>query len=584
MAMRKHRMLAVLMAAVFMLASLQGITVQADTIGKEALACRELGILTGTDKSGVTAEYLSTIPTRLQAYIISLRLKGLYGEAGNFKLDNNFSDASLAPWAKNYLSYAKNTPELGWTGYSDGRFGVNEKINAQAFYKILLEALDYKQNIDFIYARTLEFAGKVGLVENVAEIAAIKDFTINDIAKGIYRALNTNVAGTDKRLIDFLADKGIFSAEKIEAAGLNSLIQITPMIDKRYGIAWAPVNETFKKLGCFVYENDKTNMAYEIKKGQARLRFTEGFTTAYINNTRVTLEKSIIKDDNGKYYVPVSFIIASAEELGYKAEYTRTANILKLQKAPEIKAAQGEIVLTRGDKRSIKVEKKYSEIEREDITSKCTFTALSNGGIVQVGSTTGEITGRNLGSAEIVISYGGKEVDRVTAHVVAVVPKYYSEAFYEQVFDTAFRLNKPDYMDGFGAVWNKKTGVVAEIHVSDYIDTGSSLKLKNYSSAGSGVTVDLTKLLEDRAIKGKTITLKIYAKGIRDGSKLYAMANIKIGGIVNKKENSTVLEDIWKGIELFKLDIPANAQKLTLEIAPGLNEEIMIDAFTMTSN
>ena len=154
--MMKHKLLAFLMAAVLMLTSLPGITVQAeDTIGREAKACSELGILLGSDKSGVTAQYLSNIPTRLQAYVIALRLKGLYAEAGKFVSSKNFLDASAAGWAKNYLAYAKNYPELGWTGYSDGRFGVNDNINAQAFYKVLLETLGYKQNVDFTYAKTL---------------------------------------------------------------------------------------------------------------------------------------------------------------------------------------------------------------------------------------------------------------------------------------------------------------------------------------------------------------------------------------------------------------------------------------------
>lgn len=200
--MRKHSLLAVLMAAIFMVASLPGIAAQADdTIGKEAKACRELGILIGSDKIGVTAEYLSQAPTRLTAYIIALRLKGMYEEAGKFTSGTNFTDALAAGWAKNYLAYAKNTPELGWTGYPDGRLGVNDKISGQAFYKVLLETLGYKQNIDFTYAQTLDFAAKIGLIDDAGEIAAIKSFTTNDIAKGIYWALNTNVAGTEKNLL-----------------------------------------------------------------------------------------------------------------------------------------------------------------------------------------------------------------------------------------------------------------------------------------------------------------------------------------------------------------------------------------------
>jgi len=583
--MMKHRLLAVLMAAIILMASLSGITVQAeDTIDKEAMICKELGILIGSDKSGVTAQYLANIPTRLQAYIIALRLKGLYDEAGKFESIKNFSDASAAGWAKNYLAYAKNHPELGWGGYSDGRFGVNDKINAQAFYKVLLETLGYKQDVDFTYARTLEFADKIGLVDNAQEIAAIKSFTINDIAKGIYGALNTNVAGADKKLVSFLEDKGIFRSKSVEAAGFNAFLRITPVVDHKYGIAWVPVNDTFKKMGYFIYENNKTNMAYEIVKGSIRVRFTEGFTTAYVNDTKITLEQSIMKSEDGVYLIPVSFIVAIAQELGYSAEYTKGKNTLNLRKLPEIQVSQKEIVMTSGDKRYIKVEKIFSEIEREVITNRCNFAAASNDGIVRVGSTTGEVTAGNVGSAEIIVSFEGKEVDRVTAHVVAVVPKYYPTAFYEQVFESSFRLDKPNYADGFGTVWNKDPGVIVKNVEDDGVDTGSSLNILNYSSMESGVTVDLTKLLENRAIKGKTISLRIYAKAASGGPKLYAVSSVWTGSAVIKKENSVTLDDRWKSIDLMKIDVPQNAKKMTLCIAAGRNEEIRIDAFTMTSN
>jgi hypothetical protein len=584
MTMMKHRLLAVIMAAVLMLASLPGITVQADTIGKEAQACKNLGILLGADKSGVTTQYLSAIPTRLQAYIIALRLKGLYEEAGKFTSGNNFVDASGAAWAKNYLAYAKNSPELGWTGYPDGRFGVNDKINGQAFYKVMLETLGYKQNVDFTYAQTLDFADKIGLLDDAAEMKAIKSFTINDIAKGIYGALNTNLADSDKKLVDFLVDKGIFESEKVEASGFNSLIQIAARTDLEYGVPMVPVNAAYTKMGCYIIEINKTNMTYDIRKDASRVQMTEGITNAYINNTKIIMEKPVAKDGTGIYYVPVSFVLECAEKFGYDAEYFKTKKILKLQKSADIKADQSEIVIAKGTNKSIKVEKIYSDIEREVITSLCTFSAVSNDGIVQVGSTSGEVIGKNLGSAEIIISYLGKEVDRVTAYVVDVVPKYYPAAFYEQVFDTAFNLDKPNFTDGFGVVWNKKPGVVVENIEDDSIDTRSSLKILNYSAFESGVTVNLTKLLENRAIKGKSSTLKIYARGINEGSKLYVKANIRSSFASIDKENIVDLDNKWKNIELLKIDIPEDALGLTLDIAAGQNEEIRIDAFTMTLN
>lgn len=580
--MRKYRLLAVIMAAIFMVATLPMIPVQADTIGKEAQACKELGILLGADKSGVTTQYLAAIPTRLQAYIIALRLKGLYSEAGSFTSSNNFRDASLAGWAKNYLAYAKNTPELGWTGYPDGSFGVNDKISGQAFYKVMLETLGYKQNIDFSYARTLEFADKIGLVEDAAEITAIKSFTTNDIAKGIYGALNTNVAGTDKKLVDVLEEKGIFESEKVEAAGFNSLIQISVNMNLEYGIPMIPIKDTYTKMGCYILENDNTNMSYEIKKDSAKVRFTEGYTTAFINNTKVEMERPVMKNKAGVYYVPASFIVASAKTLGYDAEYISSKNILKLQASAVIKAAESEIVLLKGTKKAIKVEKRYSDIDVQDVTSQCTFTAASTGGIVMMGSNSGEVIGNNLGTDKVVVKYMGKEVDRVTAYVVDVVPTHYPLSYYEQVFDTFFRIDKTSCTDAYGAVWNKKSGILATTNENDGKDTGSSLNIKSYSPSEEGVTVDLTKLLENRAIKGKTSVLKIYAKAIAEGSELYVKANIRSSYASINKENTIALGSTWKGVELLKINIPEDTQELTLEIATGQNGEIRVDGFTMT--
>lgn len=577
----KQKLLAVLMAAVLMLAPFQGIAVQADSIGVEAKACESLGILLGDGANGVTTEYLNTIPTRLQAYIIALKLKGLYNEAGKYTSSNNFKDATEAAWAKNYLAYAKNTPELGWTGYPDGRFGVNDKINGQAFYKVLLEILGYKQNVDFTYAETMTFAQKIGLVGNAGEITTEKTFTTNDIAKGVFRALSTKVAGKDLRLVDELVDKGIFKAEIVEASGLNSNMQIN--VHAENNIGWVPLKGTYEKMGGYVLRTSKNGTYYEIKKGAVMLKINEGVTAAFVNSTKVTLEKPIIKGELGDHYVPVSFILATAKDFGYEAEYLKAGNILELREMASIESSERELVVLQGSKKAIKVEKKYSGT-KENVTNQCTFTVASGNSIVQIGSTAGEVTGKSLGSAEIIISFGGKEVDRVTVHVVDVMPKYYPASSYEQVFESSFSLDKPNYTDGYGVVWNKMPGAMASISAGDGMDTDSSLNIKNYSEDGFGVTVDLSKLLENRAIKGKTCTLKLYARGIAENSTLFVKASSKSKYELVTKDNEINLDSKWKSIELVKIDIPQDAAEFVLNIATGKNEEIRIDSFTITAN
>ncbi len=218
--MKKRKMLAVLMAAVIVIASLPGLDVYA-AIGKEAQACKDLEILIGADASGVTSQYLSTTPTRIQAFIIVLRLKGLYGEATGYEGERNFKDAETLGWARSYMAYAKDNPDLGWNGYPDGTFAPSKKIDGQAFYKVMLETLGYRQDVDFTYAETLEFAEEIGLIEDAGDIGEIDSFTVNDIAIGIYNALNTKPADSDKKLISVMAEENIISSDKAVAAGFT---------------------------------------------------------------------------------------------------------------------------------------------------------------------------------------------------------------------------------------------------------------------------------------------------------------------------------------------------------------------------
>ena len=77
----------------------------------------EIGMLLG-DENGVTAEYLSKTPTRLQSAIIFLRLNGLEEEAINYKGYENFKDADSINWeeGRNIMAYLKNNSQLGWIG------------------------------------------------------------------------------------------------------------------------------------------------------------------------------------------------------------------------------------------------------------------------------------------------------------------------------------------------------------------------------------------------------------------------------------------------------------------------------------
>lgn len=217
--MLRKKVLAIAMVIAIAFTSIPLIGVSADSISKEAAACKELGILIGADSGGVTSAYLSTTPTRIQAFIIFLRLKGLYNDASVYVGENNFKDAASTGWASAYMAYAKSKPDLGWRGRPDGTFAPGEKIDVQAFYKVMLETLGYKQDVDFKYADTLKFAQQIKLITNASQTAQIKNFTVNEVAKAIYNTLNTKPVNSSKKLIDVLVDSNVITAEKAVAAG-----------------------------------------------------------------------------------------------------------------------------------------------------------------------------------------------------------------------------------------------------------------------------------------------------------------------------------------------------------------------------
>ncbi|MCT4544945.1 MAG: Ig-like domain-containing protein, partial [Vallitalea sp.] len=175
-----------------------------------------LNMLRG-EGEGVTPKYLAKKTTRIQAAVMFLRLKGLEEEAICFTGEDNFSDVNDLEWTvgKNILAYLKAHPELGWVG-TGTRFAPNEIISAQAYYKVMLEALGYRQGKDFEWNNTLTFAASKGLYL----ASHVQTFTNNDIATVTVEALKAeNSSGV--RLIDALIEEGIIDKDLADVLGFG---------------------------------------------------------------------------------------------------------------------------------------------------------------------------------------------------------------------------------------------------------------------------------------------------------------------------------------------------------------------------
>lgn len=191
----------------------------------EAEICEILGILKG-DGKGLTEEYLSKSTTRLQAIILTLRLAGNNYEkiALEYKGNDNFTDADVVSWddGRNILAYIKDNPQFGWRGNTDGTFNPDGKITAQMLYKVLLEALGYKQDYgeggDFKWSEVMDFAFNVGLWD----LMGLEELNNADMAVGIVETLQLPIKDSDKTLLEKLVDDGSIEESKAIATGLLS--------------------------------------------------------------------------------------------------------------------------------------------------------------------------------------------------------------------------------------------------------------------------------------------------------------------------------------------------------------------------
>jgi len=211
-----------LLAVIVTVCVLATMTVPAFAAASDAEICEALDILRG-DGAGVTDTYLAKGTERYQAAILYLRLIGKEDEAIAFTGEENFDDADLIyAGGQRILAYLKANPDLGWTGVGGNKFEPTNPASAQMIYKVLLEALGYKQDEDFEWAETLDFAAEKGL----SAIADVAELTNADVATALVEGLKAKVKDSDKTLAQKLIEKGIIDQAAAIEAGLVSAVPV----------------------------------------------------------------------------------------------------------------------------------------------------------------------------------------------------------------------------------------------------------------------------------------------------------------------------------------------------------------------
>lgn len=158
--------------------------------------------------------------------------------------------------------------------------------------------------------------------------------------------------------------------------------------------------------------------------------------------------------------------------------------------------------------------------------------------------------------------------------------KYYEYAVYEQVFETDFRISRSGHIDRFNTEWGKDN-VEAVIMDKDFIDAQSAIYIKNTSDKDAGIWADLSELINDKNLKGRTIGIKFWARKITADAKMIVNIRTKAGKVYKAIPRKYDLEYKWKkfGVDVL---IPENGDGLTISFATQAGEEVKIDGFTIT--
>ena len=174
----------------------------------------------GLDEKGKPVFDLDSKASRQEATTLLVTLIGKAEEAKTTPVNIPFTD--VADWAKPYVSYAYNNGIVA--GMSNDVFGADEEIKKDQFMTMVLCALGYEANTDFLWHQSQYLAKDILLIDEIKN----EEYTREDIVLLSHRALYTKMKDSDKTLAEYL---GI----DLDSCTYETSEELIAVIKARYG-------------------------------------------------------------------------------------------------------------------------------------------------------------------------------------------------------------------------------------------------------------------------------------------------------------------------------------------------------------
>ena len=204
----------------------------ADLYTNEADSLNKIGLFAGTGNG----YDLDKPCDRIQGAVLFSRIIGKGTEASVYKGTSPFTD--VPSWATPYVSYLYAngyTQGRSSTSYGAGIMSVNE------YSTLILRALGYKDNIDFIWSAAERYLYEFGILtdSDIAAIGPSNNTFIRDFAVILsYRALFAKLKGSEKTLLQHLIDSGAILKDNVIKTNDTALLSLLALDNSN------PDNET----------------------------------------------------------------------------------------------------------------------------------------------------------------------------------------------------------------------------------------------------------------------------------------------------------------------------------------------------
>lgn len=170
----------------------------------------------GSNPDGTPNYKLDDKPKRTEGIVMLLALLG-EREKADGSHTSPFTD--VPTWAKKYVNYAYRQKYT--SGVSSTKFGSSKEVSSNEYLTFVLTAMGYSSKTDFNWKDPYTLADKLGITDGQYYFGC--KFTRGDMCIMSNNALNAKVNGSDKTLLEVLADKGVIKNVFIESQVVSQL-------------------------------------------------------------------------------------------------------------------------------------------------------------------------------------------------------------------------------------------------------------------------------------------------------------------------------------------------------------------------